>query len=700
MADPKEGTIAEDPSGNRLEWQPGPDGKLGWGKPRIAYGKLLGGTMPWNMQAEAARSAGGDLEKDRDALGEASVAAGGLINGVPIIGDAIKGGTQRAAAGVRSMQSGMPYEDELKAVRDYAGRTEAEHPVIKTGAELVGGAAALAPLAATGPGALAMGMRGSVLARPLIAGASNAALGGADAAVRGQDPLQGAMVGGAVGSAAPVVGGIIGKGIVQPIAEAVGMRTRPPAGPLEGYHPAALKLARNSMRADGLTEEEITKKISELGPQGVLLDYGNNLENLAGGAVANSGTALNTIKNTLGARVGAARGNIDKTLTEALGPDVNIPEYTRAIQKQRAEASDPLYEQFRQLRIPMTPELEDIWSTLASPEIGALREAKTLMKAERKKGLDQFFTPGEANETSQAVKFNEVPTPEVWDYAKRGLDAVINRHKPYGSDPDPNKVRVFSNLKREMLDALNNHPDENIGKIYQQARQTYAEPSGVLDALRDGQNWESIHKDELPYVMQNYTPQEQRAFAQGVREKLASKLGGTARGATGTREFFLAPDNEEKLGHLIGPDKARSVVEEMERQKQFAQRYSDVAANSKTEARRNASEAIKGASSNWAEELLNRFHYAFPVTPAAYVPGVGTLKKVVGEEAKDRLGQVLDSTGKLLTTPNPQAAEILRALQSYQHPGEGAGPAASDFINILSQSAAPRAIGDARRTYR
>ena len=90
------------------------------------------------------------------------------------------------------------------SLRDQEGsdaKFASQHPVIDTGAKLAGGVASMAPLVGAAPGLF--GATGGFAARTGMGAVSNAALGGADAAVRGNDPVSGAIVGGLIGGAAP-----------------------------------------------------------------------------------------------------------------------------------------------------------------------------------------------------------------------------------------------------------------------------------------------------------------------------------------------------------------------------------------------------------------------------------------------------------------------------------------------------------------
>ena len=143
--------------------------------------------------------------------------SGGFARGIPIAGPAIESGAQSAAAGIRSMMSGRPYEEESKTVEDFAKRATAGNPTLSTTGELAGGVTAMAPLGAFGVGRAALGAAGNIPTRIGASTLFNTALGAADAAARGQDPEAGATAGGIIGAAVPGVAGFM-RGVASPVA--------------------------------------------------------------------------------------------------------------------------------------------------------------------------------------------------------------------------------------------------------------------------------------------------------------------------------------------------------------------------------------------------------------------------------------------------------------------------------------------------
>ncbi|WP_426418199.1 hypothetical protein [Bradyrhizobium genosp. A] len=111
------------------------------------------------------------------------------------------------------------------SLRDQEGADKkfaAEHPVIDTAAQLAGGiASTVVPMSAAPK---AFGLTGSMFNMARNGALSGAAVSGADAAVRGEDPAAAAGLGGIIGGAA----GPVGKGVGKVVA-AVADRIKPPA---------------------------------------------------------------------------------------------------------------------------------------------------------------------------------------------------------------------------------------------------------------------------------------------------------------------------------------------------------------------------------------------------------------------------------------------------------------------------------------
>lgn len=145
-----------------------------------------------------------------------------FLRGIPIAGAyADKAAAALNAAAQPLIETGLSnapsfsqrYAENLPRITAQADKFGKEHPIESTVDELLGGTAATAPLAASSIVARALGLSGSLPSMVARGAMSNAAIGAADAAARGQDIARGAEIGGVTGAAFPVAGRLVGRGI-------------------------------------------------------------------------------------------------------------------------------------------------------------------------------------------------------------------------------------------------------------------------------------------------------------------------------------------------------------------------------------------------------------------------------------------------------------------------------------------------------
>jgi len=132
-----------------------------------------------------------------------------LLRGVPVVGPLV---TNKLAAGLRTAFNGGKYAENLQQEDAAQKAFEAEHPVLDTVSEGIGGTLALGGFGGLVPqAARALGMTGKLLPAMKNAALSGAAIGGADAAARGNDIGSGAVAGGLTGPAGVLLGKGVGK---------------------------------------------------------------------------------------------------------------------------------------------------------------------------------------------------------------------------------------------------------------------------------------------------------------------------------------------------------------------------------------------------------------------------------------------------------------------------------------------------------
>ena len=224
-----------------------------------------------------------------------------FATGVPIIGGSLNkldAATNAALAPV--LNRFFDEKDQLPeasfsdryahSLRDQEGadaRFAKDHPYVDTAAQVAGSIASTAPFMMAAP--KAFGLTGTLPQMVRNGAISGAALSGADAASRGQNPVDAALTGGVIGGAAGPVGRLVGRG-----GAAIADRVRPPA--------AVPQAVKNVAGVDvPLSQAEVTQNPALSAEQQIMLRGGRG-----DAAQANA----QGFKDLQDARMNQARGNI------------------------------------------------------------------------------------------------------------------------------------------------------------------------------------------------------------------------------------------------------------------------------------------------------------------------------------------------------------------------------------------------------
>jgi hypothetical protein len=488
-----------------------------------------------------------------------------VARGVPVIGGALDEVSAAIAAA-----TGGDYDRQLAYERQRDAMYETERPVVSMGAQLAGGVAGT--VASARAGVPVLGGQGSLLQRAIVGGGVNAVGGGVDgflrtdgnvdaslaenAMTRAGGAARGALVGGTVGAAVPVAGATIGAGY-QRVREAVS-----PLMPGTSNR-AVREATQDIFQRDGLTPAELQAINARLGNQGMLADVGPNTRNTAD-AIGNSpGQGRTILREAVGPRSERPIANqrVRADLDAAMGrwTDANVEE--AQLIAQRKAASDPLYRQFRQaygVTPGWTKELQDLAPRLQAT--GAFQEAERRAAAQ---GIQfpQAFTVGPNGQMT--LNTRAAPDFQAWDVMQRTLRGLSESARRGG---DNDQARIFSNLQKELVKEL-----DRLNPVYRQARQAFAGPSGVIDALEEGRNIFSreVRPSDIPGLVRNMTPEARMAFERGVRDAFEERLGTMSNGAAATRQSLNAEWTMEKVRAVFGPARAEVLERMLKREETF-----------------------------------------------------------------------------------------------------------------------------------
>lgn len=518
----------------------------------------------FRRKVEAAPTAGGQKRiyvspaKPRGDVADMSGFNNRMVSSIPVVGPLFDKATAAAGAAIQPLVSeearkksfGQRYSENLASQDDVNRLYGEEHPIAATAADIAGTGMLLGPMSQTGVGARMMGLTGNSLGARVYQGAAGmGALETTNQLLKGNNPLdQGflgpvplAVAGGAVG---PMAGEALASG-ANKLTEWLPRRT----GELAGVNSVGRNMLVNAL--EGETPASIADAGRRFGPSGMLADVNQATTDLAGGLADIPGPHKQIVREAYRQRAAGQAQRIEQSLDQNTVPYVPIADMTRAIERARSSGTDALYNQFRTMTVEPTKEIKALIPRLE--KAGAFDLAEELSGISGRPINRKFFTGGPQK---------EYPTAETWDYVKRGLDRRVTQALDR-TKPDKELARELLNLKGELLSEIDKTP---AGKVWQKAREKFAEHSELLHQIEEGQKTfaRNTRYDELAHELINLSTPERAARLQGARDAVQQVIENSVRGDTTARNMLLTRAGRQKLELLFGEKRATKLIGDLE----------------------------------------------------------------------------------------------------------------------------------------
>lgn len=592
--------------------------------------------------------------------GTINALAGGAIEGVPILGPLVKTGAERAAAGIRSVMQGTPYSDELKAVQDYAAAAKTQHPVANISGQVAGGIGSLGGLGMTATGARLLGMTGSLPQMIGRGAASGAAINAVDAAIRGNEPVGAAALGGAVGAAAPVVGHVAGA-VAAPIATTVRGFLNPTA---EATRRVAGAVQRDvAAGSSGLTQPEFTAARAAGSPVNIMDLGGETTRALARSAANTSPEGRAILDRTINDRF---EGQSNR-LADWLRSTFNYPD---AVAQQAALENTSRTVNRQAYRQAYDEGAAGLWS----PELERLagsNAVSTAMQNAAKSAKDEAIVSG-YGAMNPRITFTEdgriqftrgpngVPTyPDLqyWDLVRRELSDAAQRAGRGTSEA--RRLNTFASALNTELDRL--------VPSYRQARQGASSFFGAENALEAGQNFvtSKVGNAEARAALARMSPLERQLFQDGFVDRFVQQVRESPDRRSILNQIAASPAARERLSIALGPGRARELTNLLRTESQMDLARGAVQGNSTT-ARQLAELGLAGGAytAGTGGNILNPDPTA--LASAALVYGAARGRHAINSNVSREVARLLTSqnTGLLsrLAAPPPRLWQSEPAL--------------------------------------
>jgi hypothetical protein len=406
------------------------------------------------------------------------------------------------------------YAKSLAMQEGQDARFAQQHPVVDTAAKIAGGTAAMVPAVAAAPGLFGVtGGLGSMIGRGAI---SNAVLGGADSAIRGQDPLMGAGIGGAVGAGAPIAAKIV-SGLASPFIS----NLRAIANP-EGY--ARTQVAR-AISESGQTPEEIAQGLRQAHEEGqgvytIADQLGNPGQRLASTVARAPGEGRTQLTDFLEGRQGMQGRRVSGALAEGFGAPETAAQTEARLTGARTTAADEAYSAVRndagQVNLVGTIDhIDNVIGTQPGQHLQTPNDSvESVLRGFRERlarvNPDDF-------EAVQRIR---------GDMADTAQNAMQSGHG--------NRARLIRGAVRQLDTAM-----EEASPGHRAANANFAQASRDIEAVQSGRDafTRGRSEDVIP-AYQSLRPEAQQAFRSGYVDPAIAQTQGAAFGVNKARPFL------------------------------------------------------------------------------------------------------------------------------------------------------------------
>jgi hypothetical protein len=422
--------------------------------------------------------------------------------------------------------------------------------------------------------------------------------------------------------------------------------------PLAEYSPETIAKVGADLKQAFPTPHLLEQALDERSAHHMLGELDPALESKMSGLAANTGPERSEIVNSVMQRSNEAPERLRSAFDRAFGQYQDRASLGRLLEIQRNKDTDPFWDKFKSTTIPPTAPLQAL-----TPRLNAAGALQAANKALRIEGLPQVTKWAGAG-----GRDIQLPTASAYQYAKEHLDDKIEAAlaRPGGQ----NEARRFTQLKNDLVNAIDNHPERGVAGLWKAARDTYAKPTQIIKAMKLGERVLTGHvsAEELPFMTASLGPDELRALQVGMRGSLEDTFGRPGPQVRKLINTVLAPSNQSKLRWAIGDAKADELIAAIE--------HEDTMHNAPTRLIRGSPTAERTAARQEWNAPESRLESIAGEVPGAVMHPMKTAAKAAAKtvfrrqaaEREAKAARLREEAARIYTLQGPERDAVARAL--------------------------------------
>lgn len=420
----------------------------------------------------------------------------------------------------------------------------------------------------------------------------------------------------------------------------------------------AASLLAEAMVREGLTPDDVAKKLADLGPDAIPADLGNNFARLLREASnkvprieALSGKVLADRQAGQSARIAAVLD--DSTGTPLLNVDDELIRLNSALKPDIDEAYAAARVAGEKALFPEKPKLPSgVGAAKGKGKDAGAVVTKRKTKLERL--IDGGTVSGPAKRAAakeleaKRLSGEEVTKLDIVDAHKRALDDIIGAAIRKGED---NKARMFVKLKNQIVEETDKLVPE-----YKAARDIFAGKAELEKAAEFGESFLKLKHRDIIETTKNMGASERKFFKLGAKKAILDRMDNIQINADTVKRLFGKNGDVRKLRTLFDDDKSfKTFSDTLEKEANFIM--------TKAAAQGNSTTVKQLADAKTSQDLLTNT-MAASGEPIAIVKKVGD---ILGGLATQKSGtayvKALEDAGELLINKGVDSAKIIPILR-------------------------------------
>ena len=380
---------------------------------------------------------------------------------------------------------------------------------------------------------------------------------------------KGAMFGGAMGAGFPPIVSA-GKGAINLVGDLI--KSQKSGVPFFKYRQQdkAMRKVVEALNEDGLKVDEALKKIEELGPEGALLDAGENSRMLAYAVRGRGGEGTPIItkkvmerqqgtrdidENLIGGQTGRLLAGMKKLVPENLYAEKEALRRSQEAERMYAQAykanqymggSDEPFDKV----IDRIMKIDDVQTAMKQGTKTLQNEMKNLSRVDpelTKLAGEQGIKTGAGVGRGFKLEFLDKVKRTLYDMAEKERDSVTGKITDYG--------KSLHGLRAKLTKAMDD-ADVTPDKLYSKARALAGDTLENEQALREGQNFmskaEYFDPHQLMEKLAGLSPEARHRFRIGAAHKLTTLIGDMNVRSDVTKKITGIPNLEAKIKMAFG----------------------------------------------------------------------------------------------------------------------------------------------------